>query len=110
MTSTLRGKALAAKEARKNRIPYKEYAPLRQAYIVAVADESVILDLLTRLEAAEKDAARYRWLRDGPEEWDCFSTAWLGGLGIYGDGPVQMDMAIDKLIAIAALSAGGENK
>lgn len=35
-----------------------------------VTDPAFVIALLDRLEAAEKDAARYRWLRDtGDETW-----------------------------------------
>lgn len=35
------------------------------------------LELLARLEAAEKDAARYRWLRDhSTSTWACFQDMW----------------------------------
>ena len=51
---------------------------------------------MASVDAAEdaRDAARYRWLRDG-QNWDCFDWAWLGEMGIFGDGPNDMDAAID---------------
>ena len=48
-----------------------------------------------------KNAARYRWLRDEADngEWECFDSAWLGELGVYGGGPNELDAAIDAEIA-----------
>lgn len=52
-----------------------------------------ILALLDRLEKAEKDAERYRWLRDS--EWEMFEDHWLCERHIYGEGPDELNAAID---------------
>ena len=51
-------------------LPEKEWdAELwANAEYIAAANPAAILELLDRLEKAEKDAARYRWLRDGCDE------------------------------------------
>lgn len=46
-----------------------------------------------------QDAARYRYLRDGPEEWGMFEDRWLVATDIYGQGPLDMDTAIDAALA-----------
>lgn len=51
----------------------------------------------------EKDAARYRWLRDS--EWEMFRDSWLCECHIYGEGPDQLGAAID-----AAMGITGEPK
>lgn len=50
--------------------------------------------LMGRLEKAEKDAERYRWLRDS--EWEMFKDYWLCERHIYGEGPDELNAAIDK--------------
>ncbi len=51
-----------------------------------------------RAEAA--DAKRYRWLRDGPDEWSPFDSSWLVKNDIYGCPTLAMDVAIDAAIAL----------
>lgn len=58
---------------------------------IAAANPTAILSLLTRIEALEQDAARYRWLRNqAPETIDD-----LGRLKTVD----EFDAAIDALIA-----------
>ena len=49
--------------------------------------------LLDRVEKAKKDAERYRWLRDS--EWEMFADRWLCECHIYGEGPDELNAAID---------------
>lgn len=42
------------------------------------------------------DGERYRWLRDS--EWEMFMDSWLCEHHIYGEGPDQLDAAIDAVI------------
>ena len=57
-----------------------------------------IASLITGLEVAQRDAARYRWLRDkGDDTWVPLKTRWLDSL--YTD---QAEAHID-----AAIAAGG---
>ena len=56
------------------------------------------------IAALEEDAARYRWLRDS-SEWEMFEDRWLTALDIYGQGPNDLDAAIDSAIALAAKEA-----
>jgi hypothetical protein len=58
------------------------------------------IERLTReRDEAVADAARYRWLRDGDGEWECFSGGWLHKNNLYGQGPSDLDAAIDAAIA-----------
>lgn len=49
-------------------------------------------------DALKADAARYRWLRDS--EWEMFDDAGLSGLGIFGEGPDELDAALDAAMAV----------
>lgn len=42
------------------------------------------------------DAERYRWLRES--RWEMFNDHWLKAVGIYGDGPGEMNAVIDWFI------------
>jgi len=53
----LRALALGAANVRACSVCHEEF--------LAACDPQTILSLLDRLQAAERDAARYRWLRDG---------------------------------------------
>lgn len=50
---------------------------------------SVVIELITRLRQAEKDAARYRWLRDT----GCFEGS---NDDFFHATPAQTDAAIDE--------------
>ena len=56
-------------------------------------------------DAMVKDAGRYRWLCDGADdgEWECFDSRWLIKHDVYGQGPSDLDAAIDAEIQRAAL-------
>lgn len=56
--------------------------------------------LRAEAEALRKDAERYRWLRDGADdgEWECFESKWLIKHDVYGQGPADLDAAIDAAI------------
>ena len=75
------------------------------ALYIAAANPAAILALLDRLENAEKDAERYRWLRNGPlvdgeicEELYVAvdSTAWPGKWALVGS---DLDKAVDAMEA-----------
>lgn len=53
--------------------------------------------LQSALKAVVEDAERYRWLRDGADdgEWECFESKWLIKHDVYGQGPADLDAAID---------------
>lgn len=74
---------------------------------IAAASPSVILDLLIRLEAAEKDAARYRWLRS--EHTVNLGEPFIGRVNLIGAFSRWTEEHADEAID-AALSAGGEKK
>lgn len=59
-----------------------------------------ITRLRAEAEALRKDAERYRWLRDGADdgEWECFESKWLIKHDVYGQGPADLDAAIDAAI------------
>lgn len=59
-----------------------------------ISDSRVIGSLLERLEEAEKDAARYRWLRSRVPG----SAYRIAGV-IYSEGSSGVDAAIDAAIA-----------
>lgn len=52
-----------------------------------------------------KDAARYRWIRDG-SEWEMFEDRWLTKYDIYGGGPNDMDAAIDEAVEAQQRGSG----
>jgi hypothetical protein len=62
------------------------------ADFIAAANPAAMLELIQRLEAAEKDAARYRWLRDD-------NAYWPEEQGITGG--MDLDASIDEAIAAA---------
>lgn len=71
-----------------------------------------IVDLQTRIAAAEADAERYRWLRDGGNDdigvvigFDCIDVGSTAVVGTYGEGldGEHLDSAID-----AARGGAGE--
>lgn len=52
------------------------------------------------LQRLRADAERYRWLRD-VSEWEMFEDRWLTKNDIYGQGPADLDAAIDASRALA---------
>lgn len=65
------------------------------ARYIAAVNPPAIRALLDELEKARADAERYRWLRDHGE-WEAFDTVWLHEQNLYGQGPADMDAAIDQ--------------
>lgn len=57
------------------------------------ANPTVILQLLDRLEKAERDAARYQWLKQSPLDWSIehYRNGWATSYG-----RTELDAAIDK--------------
>lgn len=53
-----------------------------------------VIDLLDHIAALEKDAGRYKWLRD-ETDWEPFDSSWLIEKDIYGCSTRAMDVAID---------------
>lgn len=69
----------------------------RQAPLVAEFRAGITAEndrLRSELEVVKADAARYRALRDDGE-WIAFDTVWLHEHDLYGQGPAEMDAAID---------------
>lgn len=64
--------------------------------MVVELEPATVIALLDRLEAAEKDAARYRWLRDGNDHKN--SPATQIAMHSYG---LEWDAAIDAAIDAA---------
>jgi len=77
---------------------FKEVGALYGASTLAAA-QALNAELVARVEGVEKDAARYQYLRDGPEKWEMFESRWLINLDIYGCDANDMDAAIDAAIA-----------
>ena len=65
--------------------------PALDAVYIATANPAAILELLDRLEAAEKDAARYRWMRDSEWNQSTHPDVWTQVTNEYG----ELDEAID---------------
>ncbi len=65
----------------------------KDARYISAASPAAIIELINRVEKAEKDAGRYRWLRDS--EWEMFTDRWLCEHDIYGEGQDQLGAAID---------------
>ena len=61
----------------------------------AAASPDRIARLLARLEEAEADAGRYRWLNGPDSEWEPFDSSWLSHVNLYGQMPADMDAYID---------------
>jgi hypothetical protein len=64
-----------------------------------VADKSFkvfakMREIERELASARADAERYRYIRES--EWEMLRAQWLSERGIYGEGPEQLDAAIDK--------------
>lgn len=57
--------------------------------------------------AVERDAARYRWLRDD-EEWAFFDSGWLVKHDLYGQGSDSLDAFIDAAMVAARAALEGE--
>jgi len=56
-----------------------------------------LADATKRAEDAERDAARYRWLRES--DWDMFADRWINATwSIYGGTEEELDAAIDREI------------
>lgn len=53
-----------------------------------------IAQAIDHIAQLEKDAGRYRWLRDDTE-WEPFESSWLIKQDIYGCPTLAMDVAID---------------
>ena len=70
--------------------------------------QSDLAAAIARAEAAERDAARYRWLRDRADKLAVYSDVPVDVLinGAWKDQPGELDAAIDN--AIAAQQAEGE--
>ena len=84
-------------------ITAEDLARLRELAIMDEFNSATALALLDRLEAAERDAARYRWLREtgaikGVIEWV--------ELGCAPHDLPAMDTAIDAAIATQGESNG----
>lgn len=60
-----------------------------------------ILELLDQLEAAQKDAARYQWLRDNGIE-KSFKLVQTGGVLMTVHSDATLDSAIDAAMASKA--------
>jgi len=85
--------------------PVVQLHALNNAEYIAAANPVAILDLLDRVEKAEKDAGRYQWLRNGPlvdgeicEELYVAvdSPAWPGKWALVGS---DLDKAVDAMEA-----------
>ena len=76
-------------------LDFKDYmARTADAEHIAACNPTTILALISRLRAAEKDAERYRWLRDNCEDVaDELGTAGQIYFGTYQAG--RLDAAID---------------
>jgi hypothetical protein len=69
-----------------------EVAGLRES---ATRPSNAVLVPSSELRKLQEDAARYRWLRDGPEEWEMFDSRWLIKVDVYGCPTNELDAAID---------------
>ena len=69
-------------------------------FVIGTDAADRIESLEAELAAVRGDARRYRWLRDS--EWDCFDSAWLVKIDVYGQGPSDLDAYIDATIASEA--------
>jgi hypothetical protein len=65
--------------------------------LIQQVDADAAAQLRQENEELRRDAARYRWLRDG--EWECFADSWLVNVDVYGQGPDDLDAAIDVELA-----------
>lgn len=74
------------------------------AKFYAAANPAVVLELLRRLREAEKDAARYRWLRQSKS-----NPAYAARSTAYGVSMLRQDL-LDEAIdaAMQSTEAGGE--
>lgn len=61
-----------------------------------VTDPATVIALLDRLEAAEKDAARYRWLRDSDWKQSTHPDVWTQVTNDYGELDVAVDVAMGE--------------
>lgn len=74
----------------------------RDAAEYATRHQAEVLDLRRKVEALEKGAARYAWLRKNPAPLGYMQTARDLGLDltrIYLDSPEKLDAAIDAALA-----------
>jgi len=64
---------------------------LKAAAQAKVTDPDAVLELIERLEKAEKDAERYRWLRDvaEPADWENIGYQYLHLLDATIDAAIQ---------------------
>lgn len=82
-------------------LDFKDYmARTADAEHIAAANPTAILSLISRLRAAEKDAERYRWLRDkssmpGVLSSDSNAAKYFNEYMLCGD---QMDKVIDAVM------------
>ena len=61
-----------------------------------LAQSYQIVSLITRLREAEKDSARYRWLRDsGNFSPSAFGNGWSLNCGYTRAQPILLDAAVD---------------
>lgn len=70
------------------------------AHYAAAANPKSVLALIARLREAERDAARYRWLRDRGD-----ACQWMNIIRIDLEEFVMQDNALDAAIDAAMLSA-----
>lgn len=77
----------------------------RNAAFIAAANPFVVLELVRRLREAEKDAARYRWLRQSKS-----NPAYAARSTAYGVSMLRQDL-LDEAIdaAMQSTEAGHEN-
>lgn len=75
------------------------WLPMHDKIVALQSDAPVAAQPLT--DQDRMDAKRYRWLRDEDDggEWACFDSSWLCKHDIYGEGPREMDAAIDMAMA-----------
>lgn len=83
-------------------IDLKKYrGMLDECYGTVVMSEKEFSDLLTAIEAAQKDAVRYQWLRDNGIE-KSFKLVQTGGVLMTVHSDATLDSAIDAAMASKA--------